>query len=92
MSSHSRFGRDTVEVLDALQEMKKREVRVIFEEEHLDTSDMDSNLMISIVESIAQAENVRLEKEKRSSVIETESGKQRKSTKYNLPNLKGKIK
>jgi len=34
--------------------------------------------MISIIESLAQFEN----ESKRSSVIETESGKQRKSTKY----------
>ncbi len=52
-----RFGRDTVEILDALNQLKLLGVRVIFEQEQLDTADTDSDLMISIIESIAQAEN-----------------------------------
>lgn len=55
--SISRFGRDTVEILDALNQLKILGVRVIFEQEQLDTADTDSDLMISIKESIAQAEN-----------------------------------
>lgn len=53
----SRFGRDTVEILDALNQLKALGVRVIFEQEELDTANTDSDLMISIIESIAQAEN-----------------------------------
>lgn len=53
----SRFGRDTVEVLESLNKLKEHGVRVIFEQEGLDTADTDSELMISIIESIAQAEN-----------------------------------
>lgn len=55
--SISRFGRDTVEILDALNQLKLLGVRVIFEQEQLDTADTDSDLMISIIESIAQSEN-----------------------------------
>jgi len=55
--SISRFGRDTVEILDALNQLKLLGVRVIFEQEVLDTADTDNDLMISIIESIAQAEN-----------------------------------
>ena len=55
--SISRFGRDTVEVLDALNQLRILGVRVIFEQEVLDTADTDNDLMISIIESIAQAEN-----------------------------------
>ena len=55
--SISRFGRDTVEVLDALKQLKLFGVRVIFEQEELDTDNVESSLMISIVEAIAQAEN-----------------------------------
>ena len=55
--SISRFGRDTVEILDALNQLKNLGVRVIFEQEVLDTADTDNALMISIIESIAQAEN-----------------------------------
>ena len=51
--SISRFGRDTVEILDALNQLRALGVRVIFEQEVLDTSDTDNDLMISIIESIA---------------------------------------
>ena len=53
----SRFGRDSVEILDALNQLKLLGTRVIFEQEGLDTANTDSDLMISIIESIAQAEN-----------------------------------
>ena len=55
--SISRFGRDTVEILDALNQLRNLGVRVIFEQEVLDTADTDNDLLISIIESIAQAEN-----------------------------------
>lgn len=55
--SISRFGRDTVETLEALRLLRDFGVRAIFEQENLDTADTDSELMISIVESFAQAEN-----------------------------------
>jgi len=55
--SISRFGRDTVEILDALNQLRVLGVRVIFEQEVLDTADTDNDLMISIIESIAQAAN-----------------------------------
>lgn len=55
--SISRFGRDTADALDALNQLKLLGVRVIFEQESLDTADTGSDLMISIIESIAQAEN-----------------------------------
>ncbi|GEM05736.1 hypothetical protein HMI01_27240 [Halolactibacillus miurensis] len=55
--SINRFGRDTVETLEALQLIKDSGVRVIFEQGNLDTADTNSELMISLVESFAQAEN-----------------------------------
>mgnify|MGYP000849572350 FL=1 len=55
--SISRFGRDTVDTLDALNQLKTLGVRVIFEQESLDTADTDTDLMVSIIEAIAQAEN-----------------------------------
>ena len=54
--SVSRFGRDTVDTLQALNVMKEFGVRVIFEQESLDTKNVESSLMISIIESLAQAE------------------------------------
>ena len=53
----SRFGRDTVETLDALNQLKALGIRVIFEQEELDTANTDSDLVISVIESVAQAEN-----------------------------------
>lgn len=53
----SRFGRDTVETLDALNQLKSHGIRVIFEQEELDTANTDSDLIISVIESVAQAEN-----------------------------------
>lgn len=53
----SRFGRDTVEVLDAFNQLKALVVRVIFEGNSLDTANTSSDLMVSVIESIAQAEN-----------------------------------
>ncbi len=53
----SRFGRDTVEVLDAFNRLKALGVRVIFEGNSLDTANTDSDLMVAVMESIAQAEN-----------------------------------
>ena len=47
--SISRFGRDTVDTLDALNQLKTLGVRVIFEQESLDTADTDTDLMVSIV-------------------------------------------
>lgn len=55
--SISRFGRDTVEVLEALNQLKVLGVPVIFDQEAINTADIDDELMISIIESIAQAEN-----------------------------------
>lgn len=53
----SRFWRDTVEVLSALNELKIVGTRVIFQQENLDTADAGRELMISIIESVVQAEN-----------------------------------
>ena len=55
--SISRFGRDTVETLTAIKNLKAVGVRIIFEQENLDTDEVDSDLMISVMESLAQAEN-----------------------------------
>lgn len=55
--SISHFGRDTVDTLQALSVMKEYNVRVIFEQENLDTKDVESSLMISISEFLTQSEN-----------------------------------
>lgn len=55
--SISRFGRDTLDTLEALNQLKTLGVRVIFEQEDLDTANTDNELIISIIEAISQAEN-----------------------------------
>jgi len=55
--SISRFGRDTVDTLSGINRLKVVGVRVIFEEESLDTDEVDSNLLILVMESFALAEN-----------------------------------
>jgi site-specific DNA recombinase len=53
----SRFGRNTVETLAAINELSTYGVEVIFDEEGLSTIDPKSPLVISVFEGIAQAEN-----------------------------------
>lgn len=55
--SISRFGRDSVDTLEALRKLKAAGVRVIFDEDGLDTDVVDDDLLISVAESFAQAEN-----------------------------------
>lgn len=47
----------TVEILDAYNQLKQFVMRVIFEQEKLDTAKTDSDLLISIFESFVHAEN-----------------------------------
>jgi len=55
--SISRFSRDTEELLSVIRELRSYGVEVIFEQEMLSTADNSSELMISVIEAIAQAEN-----------------------------------
>ena len=55
--SVSRFGRNTEEALIALRTLKGSGVEVIFETENINTSTTNSELMFSIIEAFAQAEN-----------------------------------
>ncbi|MCI5839101.1 MAG: recombinase family protein, partial [Peptoniphilaceae bacterium] len=55
--SVSRFGRDTVDALEALKVIRQANSRIIFEQENLDSQEDDADLIISIMESLAQSEN-----------------------------------
>jgi len=55
--SVSRFGRNTVEVLEVLNQLKILGVRVIFDEDDLDTGKIDDDVLLTLVEVIAQDEN-----------------------------------
>lgn len=53
----SRFGRDTVGALESLKVIKQDSARIIFEQENLDSQEDDTDMIISIIESLAQSEN-----------------------------------
>ena len=55
--SISRFGRNTEQALISLRLLTAYYVEVIFESEGVNTSESDSELVISIIEAFAQAEN-----------------------------------
>lgn len=55
--SVSRFGRNTVEVLEVLNQLKVIGVRVIFDQEDLDTGTIDNDVLLTLVEALAQDEN-----------------------------------
>ena len=55
--SISRFGRNTVETLKSLNELGILGVEVIFQLEDISTKNPDSQLMVSLLEGIAQQEN-----------------------------------
>ena len=57
IKSISRLGRDTVEVLDAINTLRESQVRIIFKQEELDTLTVGSSLLISTIEACTQAEN-----------------------------------
>lgn len=57
VKSISRLGRDTVEVLDAINTLRESQVRIIFKQEELDTLAVGSSLLISTIEACTQAEN-----------------------------------
>ena len=57
VKSISRLGRDTVEVLDAINTLRESQERIIFKQEELDSLTVGSSLLISTVEACTQAEN-----------------------------------
>lgn len=57
VNSISRLGRDTVEVLDAINILRESQVRIIFKQGALDTLTVGSSILISTIEACTQAEN-----------------------------------
>ena len=54
--SISRFARNTVDLLETLKTLKRLGVDVIFQQENLQSSEADDDLLISLLGAIAQAE------------------------------------
>jgi DNA invertase Pin-like site-specific DNA recombinase len=55
--SVSRFGRNTAETISLLRELSAIGVRVIFENEEIDTSKYESEFLITLIEAFAQEES-----------------------------------
>ena len=55
--SISRFARNTVDLLDSVRELKSLGIAVIFEKEHINTMASDSEFILSLFASFAQAES-----------------------------------
>lgn len=53
----SRLGRDTGETIKSFRAIRNSDVRVIFEENNLDTQEDSSEFILSILESLYQADN-----------------------------------
>ena len=58
--SVKRFGRNTLELIEAFRELKRFNIEVFFELEHIYLSDPKAELMFTIYSSLAQAESENL--------------------------------
>lgn len=56
VKSISRFARNTVDTLNYVRMLKEKHVAVLFEEENINTSTMDGELLLTILSSVAQQE------------------------------------
>ena len=66
--SISRFARNTRDCLMALRELKRLGVTVAFEKENIDTSRVSDEIMITIMEGLAQEESISISKNTRWSI------------------------
>lgn len=58
--SISRFSRNTIDCLSLVRELLSYHIPVYFEKENIDTGSMDSELMLSILSSLAQEESTSI--------------------------------
>ncbi len=56
VKSISRFARNTLDTLKYVRMLKEKQVAVFFEEENINTSTMDGELLLTILSSVAQQE------------------------------------
>ena len=58
--SISRFARNTLDCLNYVRELKDLGIGIIFEKENINTQSMESELMLSILSSLAASESVSI--------------------------------
>ena len=56
VKSVSRFGRNTVDIMNTIRKLKEQNVTVVFEKENLDTSTMSNELMLAFFSAFSQSE------------------------------------
>ena len=68
VKSLSRFARNTQDCITALRELRQLGVTVVFEKEHINTSTMANEMLISMMSAFAQEESVSISKNMRKGV------------------------
>ncbi len=58
--SLSRFARNTTDCLELVRKLKDLKIPIYFEKENLDTGSMESELLLSIMSSLAESESVSI--------------------------------
>ena len=66
--SISRFARNTLDTIKYVRFLKEHNVRVIFEEESIDTSLLQSELILTIISSVAQQEIINMSEHQKHSM------------------------
>ena len=66
--SVSRFARNTVDCLQIARNLKDKGIFIYFEKEHIDTGNMDSELMLSIFSSFAAEESISISENEKWSI------------------------
>lgn len=57
VKSISRFSRNTIECVETVRKLCTEGIHILFEKEKIDTRDMDGELMLSILSSLAESES-----------------------------------
>lgn len=62
VKSISRFARNTLDCIEAVRELRHLGVTILFEKENLDTSNLGSEMLLSILSAAAQEESLSISK------------------------------
>ena len=57
VKSISRFARNTINLLDAVNKLRGLGIEIIFHQENISTNEIDNGLLVSMLTAIAQAES-----------------------------------
>lgn len=60
VKSISRFSRNTVDALQTIRNLRNHDIRIFFEKESIDSNDIKSEFMLTIMSSLAQEESQSL--------------------------------